>query len=124
MLNNLQPQFAPAARAEKSRFNSRQYEGERSLTAISQNFFVVSFDVTLFSQSTAAEKESLAERVMPTKALRLCRSRPQSSDRRYRQTIARHAREPSTAIDTTLTCSNNEQRSLRMGEPDIDSASG
>jgi hypothetical protein len=71
----------------KFRFNSRQYEGERSLTAISQNFFVVSFEVTPFSQSTMEKKESLAERVMPGKGLCRCRSRRQSSDRGYRQTM-------------------------------------
>jgi hypothetical protein len=44
----------------KTRFNSNQYEGERSLTAISQNFFVVGFEIMPFSQNAAAEKESLA----------------------------------------------------------------
>jgi hypothetical protein len=36
-----------------------QYEDERSLTAISQNFFVVSLEITSFSQNAAKEKESL-----------------------------------------------------------------
>jgi hypothetical protein len=44
----------------KNRFNSRQYGRERSRTAITQNFFVVSFEIMPFSQNATAEKESLS----------------------------------------------------------------
>jgi hypothetical protein len=43
----------------ENRFNSRQYGGERSRTAITQNFFVVSFEIMPFSQNATGEKESL-----------------------------------------------------------------
>jgi len=42
----------------KTCFNSRQYGGERSRTAITQNFFVVSFEIMAFSQNATGEKES------------------------------------------------------------------
>jgi hypothetical protein len=46
-----------------------QYDGERSPTAISQNFFVVSLETMPFSQNAPGEKESLPWSLHETKAL-------------------------------------------------------
>jgi hypothetical protein len=59
MLKNLAAPIRARLPERKNRFNSMQYDDERSLTAISQNFFVVSLEITSFSQNAAMEKESL-----------------------------------------------------------------
>jgi hypothetical protein len=42
---------APRPPSGETRFNLRQYDGEIGMTAISQNFFVGRFEITLFSQN-------------------------------------------------------------------------
>jgi hypothetical protein len=59
----------PGRRSGKTRCNSMQYDGERSPTAISQNFFVVSLETMPFSQNAPGEKESLPWSLHETKAL-------------------------------------------------------